>query len=186
MSVRLLRVCVVAVVGGEEGRADVRGNRDEVAHDLGLGGDAVVLQLDEEVAAAEDVLIHGGGVASGRVVPDLAQVAFLGGGVWGEQLGDVAAEASGGGDDPGGMRREQLDVHPRLVVEALEIRLRRQGHEVSVPGLVDGEEVHVVLDVFASRREGRSKREPGVTYASMPMIGLTPAVRAAFVKSTTP
>ena len=56
----VLAVRVVAVVGGEQRRADAPGDLDQLRVGPVLVGEAVVLQLDEEVVAAEDVLEPGG------------------------------------------------------------------------------------------------------------------------------
>ena len=52
----VLAVGVVAVVGGQQRRADAPGDLDQLRVGAVLVGQAVVLQLDEEVVAAEDVL----------------------------------------------------------------------------------------------------------------------------------
>ena len=52
----VLAVGVVAVVGGEQRRAELAGDLDQPGIGLVLLGQAVVLELDEEVVAAEDVL----------------------------------------------------------------------------------------------------------------------------------
>ena len=116
----VLAVGVVAVVGGEQRRADAAGDLDQGRVGLVLFGKAVVLELDEEVAPAEDVLEPGGQ----GLRPDL---------VVGEQgLEDDAAEAPGGGDEPVVVALEQLPVDPGLVVVALEIGGRRQLEQVPV------------------------------------------------------
>ena len=56
----VLAVGVVAVVGGQQRRADPPGDLEQLRVGAVLVGDAVVLQLDEEVVAAEDVLQPGG------------------------------------------------------------------------------------------------------------------------------
>ena len=56
----ILAVGVVRVVGGEQRCADPSGQLDQLRVGLSLLGDAVVLQLDEQVVASEDVLQPGG------------------------------------------------------------------------------------------------------------------------------
>ena len=75
-----------------------------------LLGDAVVLQLDEEVVAPEDVL-----QAAGRLHGAVEVVAQ-------QVLEHVAAEAAGGGDEALAVLLEQLPVDAGLVVVALEER----------------------------------------------------------------
>ncbi len=52
----VVAVHVVAVVGGEQRRLEVLGDVEQLRVGAALLRDAVVLQLDEEVVAAEDVL----------------------------------------------------------------------------------------------------------------------------------
>ena len=101
---RVLAPAVVAVVGGEQRGADGAGDLDESRVGAVLGGDAVVLDLDEEVLLAEDVL-QAPGKARG-------QVEVLGQ----ERLGDDAAETSGRGDEAVVVVLEQLPVDAGLVV----------------------------------------------------------------------
>jgi hypothetical protein len=53
---RVLAVHVVAVVGGEQRGADPLGDLDQLRVGAVLVGDAVVLDLDEQVVPPEDVL----------------------------------------------------------------------------------------------------------------------------------
>jgi hypothetical protein len=52
----VLTVRVVRVVGGEQRRADPAGDLDQLRVGLVLGGEPVVLQFDEQVVLAEDLL----------------------------------------------------------------------------------------------------------------------------------
>ena len=106
----IFAVGVVTVVGGEQRRADLLGDLDELGVGLVLGGDAVVLQLDEQVVPAEDVLQPGGLLERALVVAVE------------HRLEHLATEASGGGDQPVGVLLDQLPVDPGLVVVALEER----------------------------------------------------------------
>ena len=56
MCLRVFGTRVMTVVGREERRAQLRRDRDELRIRLVLCGDAVVLQLDEEIVSPEDVL----------------------------------------------------------------------------------------------------------------------------------
>ena len=82
----VLAVGVVAVVGGEQRGADAPGDLDQGRVGLVLLGEAVVLELDEEVVLAEDVLEPAGQ----RLGLDLV--------VGQQRLEHHAAEAAGGGD----------------------------------------------------------------------------------------
>ena len=126
---------VVRVVGGDQRRADAPGQLDQLGVGRALLGQAVILQLDEEVVLAEDVLEAG--CLLGRAVDVAAE----------QRLEHVAAEAPGGGDDTLGVRRQQLPVEPRLVVVALEECPRRELDEVLVAPVVLGEQRQVVVEL---------------------------------------
>ena len=133
----VLAVGVVAVVGGEQGCADAVGDLDQRRVGLVLLGQAVVLDLDEQVALAEDVLESTGQ----HLGLDL---------VVGQQgLEHDAAEAAGGGDEALGVALEQLPVEPGLVVVALEVGGRRQLEEVAVALVRLGQEGQVVVELLA-------------------------------------
>ena len=134
----VLLVGVVAVVGGEQRRADLLGDLDQLRIGLALGRQPVVLQLDEQVVAPEDVLQPGGLLDR----PLLVAVQ--------QRLQHVAAEAPGGGDQPVGVLLEQLPVHPGLVVVALHERQARQLDQVLVAGLVLGQQREVVVELLAA------------------------------------
>ena len=116
--------------------------RRAIATSCGVGavllGDAVVLQLDEEVVAPEDVLQPGG--LGHRLLDVVAQ----------QRLQHVAAEAAGRGDDALGVLGEQLPVDPGLVVVALEVGAERELDEVLVAGLVLGQRGQVVVELPAA------------------------------------
>ena len=124
-------VGVVAVVGREQRGVQVVGEGEQAGVHPLLVGDAVVLELDEELVAAEHVLEPGGeGAGRGRVVGE-------------EPLAHRAAEAAAGGDDPFAVLFEELEVDTRLVEEPVEVRVRRELDEVAVAGVVLGEEGEV-------------------------------------------
>ena len=78
-------------------------------------------------------------------------------------------------DQPFAVLREQLAVDARLGVEAFGVGERRELDEVPVARHVPREQHQVVVRLRARRRRGRvARRSPGATYASMPMIGLSP------------
>ena len=67
-----------------------------------------------------------------------------------QRLQHVTAETSGGGDQPVVVLLEQLPVHPRLVVVALEERQARQLDQVAVADLVLGQQREVVVELAAT------------------------------------
>ena len=134
----VLAVGVVRVVGGEQRGADPFGDLDQLRVGFVLGGDPVILQFDEQVVLAEDLLQSSG----------LVECAFL---VAVEQrLQHVPTEAPGGGDQSIGVLLEQLPVDPRLVVVALEERQARELDQIAIAGFVLGQQGEVVVELFAA------------------------------------
>ena len=126
---------VVAVVGGQQRGPQPFGDLDQLGVGAVLFGDAVILDLDEQVVASEDVL-EPPSLFEGRVEALVHQ-----------RLEDVAAKAAGGGDDALGVLRQQLPIEAGLVVVALEKRLRAQLDEVFVAGVVLGQQGQVVVEL---------------------------------------
>jgi hypothetical protein len=117
----VLAVRVVRVVRGEQRRADLASDLDELRIRVPLRRQAVVLELDEQVVLAED-LLQPAGLREGRLLVALEQ-----------RLEDVTAEAARRGDEAVVVLLEQLPVDLRLVVVALEEGEARQLDEVAVP-----------------------------------------------------
>ena len=152
MSIVLVSSGVVSVVRRQQRSAGVRRDGEEVGHDRLLRRQPVVLDLDEEVLLAKDVLELAGCGDGGLVVTDLSLVPLLTHRVRCQELGHHSAQTTRGGDDPLGVLRQEVEVHSRLVVVALEERLRRELEQVPVADLSDGEEVHVKALVGAAKR----------------------------------
>ncbi|CAB4835646.1 unannotated protein [freshwater metagenome] len=132
---RVVTMHVMAVVGGEQRRFDAA--REVEQHGIGavLFGDALVLDLDEEVVATKDVLEPGClGDRSFHVAPH-------------ERLKHVSAEAPCGGDEPLAVVGQRLPVDAGLVVVALHVGARRQLDEVLVADVVLGQEREVVVEL---------------------------------------
>ena len=134
----VVAVRVVAVVGGQQRRADAPGDLEQLRVGAVLLGDAVVLQLDEEVVAPEDVLEPAG------LLERAVEVAVQ------QRLQHVAAEAPGGGDDAFGVVGQQLPVDLGLAVVALEERPARELDQVPVAGVVLGQQGQVVVGLLAA------------------------------------
>jgi predicted ABC-type transport system involved in lysophospholipase L1 biosynthesis ATPase subunit len=98
----------------------------------------VVLQLHEQVVLAEDVL------EPSRLLEGLALVALQ------QRLQHVPAEATGGGHQPLVVARQQVPVHARLVVVALEEGEAGQLDEVLVADVVLGQQGEVVVELLAA------------------------------------
>ena len=128
---------VVAVVRGQQGCSDAPGDVDQLGIGLALLRQALVLQLDEQVVASEDVL------EACRLLERTLIVAVE------ERLQHMTAEASRGGDDARGIPLEQLPVDTRLVVVALHEREAGELDQVVVARLVLGEQGQVVVELLA-------------------------------------
>ena len=98
-----------------------------------LIGDAVVLQLDEEVVAPEDLL------ESGRLLQSRSLVALQ------QRLQDLAAEAARRDDEALVVRVEQLPVDLGLHVVALEVGAARELDQVAVADVGLGQRGEVVV-----------------------------------------
>ena len=96
-----------------------------------LLGDAVVLELEEEVVLAEDVAVLAGEPARALPVVDL------------ERPRDLAAEARGEPDEALAVLGEVLAVDARLVVVAVDVGVGDEPAQVLVAGHVLREEDQV-------------------------------------------
>ena len=104
---------------------------------LVLLGQPVVLQLDEEIAAAEDVLQPAGQRLG--LAPVVGQ----------QGLEHHPAQAAGGGDEAVVVPLEQLPVEAGLVVIALEVGRRGQLEQVPVALGGLGQQRQVVVELLA-------------------------------------
>ena len=129
---RVPRLEVVRVVGAHDRRPDRLGDVDGRGRHPPLLVEAVGLDLHEVVVAAEDLLVPAGGGAGAAGV------------VGGEEARDLGVEAPGECQQPPGVGREQLPVHARLVVIALEVGRGDQPDQVAVAGEVPHEHGEVV------------------------------------------
>ncbi len=142
----------MGIVGGQQRSPDAPRDIDQVGQQPALRLQAVVLDLDEEAVLAEDVLVGGGGSQRRLHVAHLPSVALLPRGVGSEPLRHRSTQTARGGDDAGGVLRQQLGIHTRLVVVAVEVGAAGQLHQIAIPQLVLGQQRHVIADVLASRR----------------------------------
>ena len=126
---------IVAVVGGDERDVEIFFQAEEIGVDFLFELQALVLNFEEEVAAAEDVLILAGGCARGLVVP-FHQVSA-----------ELAGEAAGKSDQSRGMFGQIFLADARLAVEAVERGLRGNAHQVAVAFFVFGEHEQMVVVV---------------------------------------
>ena len=94
-------------------------------------GDVVLLQLDEEVVAPEDVVIPG------QLAPGGIDIVLL------DQARDLGRHAAGGGDQPLGMPGQEGMVDAGIIVEALQLGGAGDLQQVVVAGLVLGQQQQV-------------------------------------------
>ena len=125
------------VVGGDDLDAHLLGDVDERAVHLlvgqaVVGGDAVFLDLDVEVAGLEGVT-EGLGPLDGALHVTAVDV-----------LGDDARDAGARADHALGVAAQVVERHARLVVKALHGGLGNRLHQVDVALLVLGQKDHVV------------------------------------------
>ncbi|CAB4582032.1 unannotated protein [freshwater metagenome] len=135
MAVGVVTVRVVRIVGGQQRRPEILGDAHQKGIRALLRRNAVVLQFDEQVVLAED-LLKTSRLGEGVVVV-VAQ----------EGLQNVTTETTGGGDEALVMTFEKLPVHAGLVVVPLEERQAGQLDEVLVAGVVLGEQREVVVEL---------------------------------------
>ena len=130
---RVVLVQVVTVVGRGKQQAVFAGHLDEARVDAVLFGQAVVLELDEEVLFSKKANVAGERLF--RLLELFAQ----------EKLGDLAAQAGGRGDKPVGMTRQGLEIDAGLVMESFQVADGTQFAEVSVARFVLAEQEQMVV-----------------------------------------
>ena len=144
---RVLAREVVEIVGCDDLDAHLLGDLDEgtgklLVGDAGVGRDAVLLDLDVEIARLERVAEGLSPLDGGRHLTAV------------DALGDDAGDTRGAGDEALAMTAQVVQRHARLVVKALHGGLGDRLHEVDVALLVLGEEHHVVELGLAVARKG--------------------------------
>ncbi len=131
MGVGVVGVGVVQVVGGDDRKLEIAGQAQQVIADAGLDAQAVVHQLEEEIAGPEDVSEFSSTRPGSLVIAD-AQPGL-----------DLAGRAARRGDEPACVLRQQLAVGARLVEEPLQAGAGRQPEQVVHADGVLGEQGHV-------------------------------------------
>ena len=127
------------IVGRHQLEPHVCGPRDELAVDLGLIGDAVVVQLEIIILRPE------------RLLKPVDLVACLVEFLRHNQPGNLTCETATKADQTFAVLGEQFLVDARLVVIALKLRGGGQADEVLVTGVVFGQEHEVVIRLLAAR-----------------------------------
>ena len=124
-------VHIVDVIRADDLQLEFLRELEEAGDDLALLGNAVVLDFDEIVLAAEDV------DEAGERLPCL-RVAVVQ-----EVLRHERGQAAGEADQPLGVLRQGGEIRAGLVVEALEVRVGDELEQVLVPGEVAGDQAQV-------------------------------------------
>jgi hypothetical protein len=122
---------IMHVVGGHQLRLVARRQVDQLTVDRVQLGDLVVLQLEEEMIAPEDLEVP---IQQARRV----RIAALHQGA-----GQFRRQAARGANQACGMRGKEIVVDAGLVVEALQLRGRGDLEQVAVAGVVLGQEQQV-------------------------------------------
>jgi hypothetical protein len=131
VSVGLLLVDIVEIVRDDQRNARLRGKPEELLVQDPLLRQAVVLELEEEVALAEDVLVLGCELAGGVPVLDL------------EAPRDLATEAGAEPDQALAVAGEVFAVDPGLVVVAVDMGVGDEPAEVAIADEILGQEDQV-------------------------------------------
>ena len=139
MRVRVALLDVMHVVRRDQFQAELLRPRNQVPVDLGLLGQAVVLQFQVEILRPERLL---------EPVNRLARPGQL---VLLNPLRDFARQAAGERDQPLLVRRQQFLVDARLVVIALQMRRGGELDQVLVAGFILGQQDEVVINVPPAR-----------------------------------
>ena len=133
VSARVVVSDVVAVVGRDQRNVKLALHLVERLADRLVGLQAVVLNLEKEVALAEHLLEAAGGLLRLVVLP-CHQV-----------LVHLARETAGEADKALGVARKKFFRHARLAIEAMQRGLAGQADEVAVALFVFGEHQEVVV-----------------------------------------
>ena len=132
---RVVLLDIVDVVGGDALEPELLGPRYELAVDLGLLGNAVVLELQIEVPGPKGLL------EEIDRVPRALEIVLENG------LRDLAGEAAAQADQALPVGGQEFLVDARLVVVALQMGRGHQLDQVLVTDLVAGQQHQMVIDI---------------------------------------
>ena len=143
---------VVYVVGGQQRRAEPLAILHQPAIDLAQFRDVVMLQLQEEVLAAKDVLVPADKLARGLLL------------TLHQQRRDFAGEAARGGDQAIGVPGQEVAVDARVVVEALQLGGGGDFQQIAVAPIVARQQQQM--------RGPAVQRRVAVAHAARRQVGL--------------
>src|SRR5262249_48689070 len=135
---RVARVDVVRVVGAAERRPQLPGDANRALGDARLLIYSMRLDLHEVGVFAEYLLVPACRFESLGFVPR------------GEEAADLGIEAAGKNEESVRMLGQQLAVHPRLVVEALEVGLGDEPDQVAVARFAPDQDRRVARALVAA------------------------------------
>ena len=148
VGVRVFAAQVMGIVGGDEGDVEVFFQAEEIVVDLAFGFEALVLDFEIEVAAAEDVLVLKRD-ALGFLIGRLRVVLVF---LIQEKFAKLAGEAAGRADEALGVAGEEALGDARLAIEAVQRGLGGDANQVLIALFVFGEDEEVVVLVFGVGR----------------------------------
>ncbi len=125
----------MAVVGGDERNVEFALHLEEGFADGFVGSELVVLDFEEVIAFAEEILVETGGAFGVFVLP-CHQV-----------LVDLAGKAAGEADEAFAVFGEEIFADAGLAIEAMERRFAGEADEVAIACFVFGEDDEVVVGV---------------------------------------
>ena len=138
VGVRVTFLDVMNVVGSDQLQPEFLRQSKQMAIDLGLLGNRVVLKFQIKILRAERLLepVHRGA--------RLVQLVLL------NQLGDFAGQTARQGDQTVFVLRQDFLVDARLVVMALEVGRGDEFDEILIAGLVLGQQHQMVINILSA------------------------------------
>ena len=159
----------MGIVRGDDREPHLLAQLEDLGVELGLSFRVVGLDL-QVVAVPEEV-----GVPVGGCTGPLPVVGH-------EVPGHLPRHAGGADDDAAGMRRQDLPVHPRPVIEALRVPDGRELHEVLVALHVPGQQDQMVVGPFSLAGLRAVPAIPGSHVGLHPDNGLEPCLAGQLVE----
>ena len=137
VGLRVLRIGIVAVIGGDQRNSHLPAHTEQFRIDSLLVRISVVLQFQEKIALAENVQVALCGFTGTRGIPpdDLA--------------GNFTGQAGGGGDDAFMEFTQKIKIHPGFIIKAFGEGAADNLHQVGIAGIVFRQQDQVIIAVLA-------------------------------------
>ena len=136
--VRMALLEVMNVVGGNQFQAELRCPSNQMAINLGLLGQRMVLEFEVKIFGAERLF------EPVNCIPGFRQIILL------DQIGDFAGQTAGQRDQALLVPSQKFFVDARLIVEPFQMRGRDELDEIFVTHLIFGEQQEMVIHITAS------------------------------------